>query len=357
MILNIYKEVAIKYHVEDLPGSLLPGTTISKVLKRLESGEMSISNIVQNYLTRRELWALLRYIKKETTFEDFLNAAKEEQAERRLRAKVQTLKEQNEQKLQDEKQRLKNEAVQVRLRNISRAKEKLSRLKQKYALDYFIEKSDYPRIMSLLRRVDKGMRLSEGDIIWLNTEGEEYFTQELREGFHRIEADFHANTFKKNKDPWSAINASSHYRKCREPENADSIINMIDVLKLKNIKLKSALYTTHGGVKRDLQKWSEALSFGEQAHKLTPKDFRPCTLLGAVNMEIGNHGVGQSWYEKAVERGYSEDSVDDELRAIFARAEKPQRKALRIHLLKIDSKRYRWVNKTFITTNTFITSQ
>ena len=79
MSLDKYKEVAIKYHVEDLPGSLLPGTPISNVLKRLESGEKSISNIAQNYLIRKELWALLHYIKKEFSFDDFLKVAKEEQ--------------------------------------------------------------------------------------------------------------------------------------------------------------------------------------------------------------------------------------------------------------------------------------
>jgi len=64
-------------------------------------------------------------------------------------------------------------------------------------------------------------------------------------------------------------------------------------------------------------------------------------------MEIGNHTTGQSWYEKAIERGYSEKSMDDELKAIFMRAEKSKQKALRIYLLKIDSFRYSWVNKGY----------
>jgi len=37
---------------------------------------------------------------------------------------------------------------------------------------------------------------------------------------------------------------------------------------------------------------------GKEAHLLTPRDFRPCTLLGAVNVEIGNYDLGQSWYKK-----------------------------------------------------------
>jgi len=37
---------------------------------------------------------------------------------------------------------------------------------------------------------------------------------------------------------------------------------------------------------------NDALMLGENAHKLTPKDFRPCTLLGAVNMENGSYDLG-----------------------------------------------------------------
>ena len=91
-----------------------------------------------------------------------------------------------------------------------------------------------------------------------------------------------------------------------------------------------------------MKKYDEALGLGEQAHLFTPQDFRPCTLLGAVNMEIGHYDLGQSWYRKAVKRGYSEESVDDELRSIFKCAEKSKQEALRNHLLKIDPVRYSW---------------
>lgn len=37
----------------------------------------------------------------------------------------------------------------------------------------------------------------------------------------------------------------------------------------------------------------EALRFGSQAHVLTPKAFRPCTPLSAVNFELGNYELGR----------------------------------------------------------------
>lgn len=93
----------------------------------------------------------------------------------------------------------------------------------------------------------------------------EYYTIELREGYHWNEAEFYASEFKKNKDPWSVVNASSHYRKCGRSQAAYSMLTTIGVTKLKNPRLKSALCTKHGGVKRDLRKFEDALSLGEQA--------------------------------------------------------------------------------------------
>ena len=199
--------------------------------------------------------------------------------------------------------------------------------------------------MKILRCVDNGNRLSEGDIAWLYLDGEKYFTNLLRNRFHSNEANFYTSEFKKQKDPWLVVNASSHYRKCGKSQVADLMLDTIKVSGLKNVKLKSAIYTTHGGVKRDLNKSKDALMLGEKAHELTKKDFRPCTLLGAVNMETGSYDLGQAWYAKAIENGFSEKSMDYELKSIFKRANKSDKNSLRCHLLEIDPKRYSWVNQ------------
>lgn len=365
MPLDRYKEIAIKYRVEDLSGASIPGSRLSNILKQLELGEEPISNMTQAFFRNNGLLAILHYAKKEITYAEFLIAAEPEQAERRLGAGDRALKEQAARALKAEQQRLK--ADEQRAKDLTRlrqakeryeakkraydndprniAKAKQAKLRRKYDLSYFIEKRYFPKLMDILRRVDNGVRLSEDEVVWLSTDGDEYYTQELREGFHKNEADFHAGEFKKNKDPWSAVNASSHYRKCNKAKVADSMLHTINLSILKNLKLKSALCTTHGGVKRDLMKYDEALELGEQAHRLSPKDFRPCTLLGAVNIEIGDFELGQSWFRKAVERGYSEKSVDYELRSIFMRAEKSKQDALRDHLLKIDPVRYSWAKK------------
>lgn len=277
---------------------------------------------------------------------------KEEEAERKVAAHWRKIEQ--ERAAEHKKRRLEQEQAAERKRvfdndpkNIAKAKE--FKLREKYGLSRIIEKADFPKLMDMLRRVDNGMRLSKDEVVWLLTHDnrykEGYYTAELREGFHKNEAEFHAGEFKKNNDPWSAVNASSHYRKCNKSGTAESMLAEIDWARLNNLKLKSALCTTNGGVKRDLGKRNEALNLGEQAHLLTPEDFRPCTLLGVVNMEIGHHDLGQSWYAKAIERGYSERAMDDDLRDIFMRAEKPDQEAMRDYLLKRDPDRYSWARK------------
>ncbi|KJR98690.1 MAG: hypothetical protein VR65_19430 [Desulfobulbaceae bacterium BRH_c16a] len=346
-------EVAVKYRVEDLRGASIPGSRMTKILEQLESGQL-LSNFTLEYLHQKGFLALYRYAQKEISFTDYLKAAEPEKTKRFSAAEIKAIIEETEQnakrealqataKREQERAAAKKRAFDNDPKNIARAKQ--FELREKYDLSDFIEKANFPIVMDILRRVDNGIRLSEEDIVWLTTKGGEYYTIELREEYHRTEAEFYAGEFQKSKDPWSAVNASSHYRKCGRAKSADSMLITVDVTKLKNPKLKSAICTTHGGVKRDLRKFEDALGLGEQAHLLTPKDFRPCTLLGAVNIEIGHYDLGQAWYKKAVERGASEKTVDDDLRSIFMRAEKSKQEDLRDHLLKIDPVRYSWVRK------------
>ncbi len=60
-----YKEVAIKYRVDDLDSASIPGTLLAKTLGDLEEGA-SVSNQAQGSLIEKGLLALLSYAKKET---------------------------------------------------------------------------------------------------------------------------------------------------------------------------------------------------------------------------------------------------------------------------------------------------
>ncbi|MEK5777817.1 hypothetical protein VXE44_22385, partial [Acinetobacter nosocomialis] len=60
-----------------------------------------------------------------------------------------------------------------------------------------------------MKLLDNNQRLSEQNAIWLNSEGRQFFTDELKIKFHRVEADFYLNEYKTTKLHWHAINASS----------------------------------------------------------------------------------------------------------------------------------------------------
>jgi hypothetical protein len=225
------------------------------------------------------------------------------------------------------------------------AKIKQHELRARYGIDTYVDEECFTHLMGIVKRIDDGQRLSDEDFVWLSSAAEDYFSDELQAAYHRLETEHFAGEFERTRNPWAAVNASSHLRKCNEAVAADSLLETIRIEEQKSPKLKSALCTTHGGVMRDLGRWSEALQFGERAHAYKRDDYRPCTLLGAVYMEMDNYPLGQEWYAKAVERGASEDSVDQDLRRIFFRADQAKQATLREFLLDQDPVRYAWTRQ------------
>ncbi|MBM5574426.1 hypothetical protein [Deefgea sp. CFH1-16] len=355
-----YSKLISKYGFSDLDENKIFGTRLHSILRKLESENLSFNADDANYLIINEFFALQKFASREINFEDFTTQSLLEQDKRtidtiteRERIRIERENVYIELKLQQEQRavlmRIEHDRIlaeKIRHDNdpINIAKAKQEKLKNKYGISGFIEKDYFKKLIDILNKVDADTRLTDEDIVWLETTAKQYFTFELRKAYHRIEAKFHHDEFSTTKDPWSAVNASAHYRKSDQSRAANTLLSTIDIDTKKDTKLKSAFCTTHGGVKRDLRLQTEALTLGDKAHQLTPHNFRPCTLLGAVNMEIGNYDLGQSWYAKAVERGYTEKSVDEELKQIFKRADKIQKEALRTHLLKTDPVRYSWAN-------------
>lgn len=200
-----------------------------------------------------------------------------------------------------------------------------------------------PRMTNLLQQIDVGNRLPKEDLKWLGTEAKKHFTPQLRETYHRLEADYHADEYGRTHDPWHAINASGHYRRCNRSRVALDLLDGLPSDRLNHPKVRSAVLTTRGGVMRDLGRRSEAVQLGEEAHKLMPKDYRPCTLLGAVHMELREFERGHEWYERARVRGAPENGIDSELRSIYQQMDLPGREEMKRFLLAEDAQRYRWL--------------
>ncbi len=353
MVNPSYRDTALDYCVDDLPGASLPGARLQSILDCLRHGR-PVTRLSLAFLEAQGLESLHRLATGALPYDGFQELARAEQAIRIEAATAARLTREAEERarqaaLQARMKVAQEEAEAARLaREVDPkyiAKIKNRELRARYGIDTFVEQHCFGQLMDILKRVDAGQRLGPEDFVWLSSVGEEYFTEELRNAYHRLEATFLAGAFKKTGDPWAAVNASSHYRKCERASDAESLLGTINIEQQKSPKLKSALCTTRGGVMRDLEHWDEALQLGEKAHALTPDDFRPCTLLGAVHMETGQYDLGQKWYTKAVELGATVDSVDQDLRNIYFRADQATRMEMRDFLLREDPIRYAWATQ------------
>lgn len=346
-------DLAQRYFVTDLPSACVPATRLRNTLDKLRNdGRLSAPSL--NYLQQLGLSALQRHAQGEITYEVFCETAAVEQHARMQAAEAEKRAKEAERKAREAAWAEAYERERQRAEEARRAREsdpqyiakvKSQQLRARYGLDQFIEPPFYRRVMEILTRIDGGNRLTDDDVLWLQTDGKDYYSDILEAAFHEREAEYFAAEYGRTSDPWNAVNASGHYRKCDHAMKADALLKRVPADRTRSPKLKSAICTTHGGVMRDLERLHDALKLGEQAHGLTPEDFRPCTLLGAVNIELGKLDIGWEWYRKAEERGASERSIDHDLRGIFMRADSAKREEIKLFLLRIDPERYAWVHR------------
>lgn len=344
-------DIARHFCVSDIPSATIPSTRLSKLLDGIYHGR-PLTLMSQDYLLEQKLTDLHQLATGQITYETYLFAAIAAQQERKQAAEAERQVKEAERlaKEAEWERKYKLECEATEAARIAResdpkyiAKKKSQALRDKYGMDY-IDQPLFPRMMAILKGVDSGNRLAEDDVVWLKAEAEVYFTDELQEAYHLREAEFYAGEYRRTQDPWNAVNASKHYRKCSRPESALELLDSASAHRLKDSKIKSAMCTTRGGVMRDMGQLEEARQLGEQGHELKPQDFRPCTLLGAVHMELGNFGEAHDWYAKAEKRGANTRAIDADLRSIFQRADRVKREAIKVFLLEKDPNRYRWVS-------------
>lgn len=224
-----------------------------------------------------------------------------------------------------------------------RRRQESKQLRRKFNLNY-IEPEHYPRAMRLLQALARGTRLKQVDVLWLQTEVDEWWTDEVAAAWHLVEAEVHTAAWRKTRDPWEAINASSHWRKGNRPETAISLTSeALAAVVTAEPKVRSALATTRGAALRALARHIEARAWAEDAHRLVPNDYRPCTLLGAIHIEMGEYSTGLDWFEKAERLGAEKRAIDHDIRVLLARMPEAQRNRVARLLLDEDSERFSWL--------------
>jgi len=339
------------YWVDDVPGATTVGSRLNNLLVAIGKGQpMTVTG--KGFLESRGLNALVSFLSGELSQNLFAQRAQAEQDQRiklaqqqQMEKAAQKIAEQNAADAREAARWARLEAERIQRESDPKfiARKKNQELRWKYGLDMFVEEHHFKRVMSILHKLDSKSRLTEIDTVWLKSEGRDYQTEKILHAHHRLEADFCISEYKRTNDPWLSVNASAHLRKCAEPQEAIAMLSAIPVKRQEQAKLKSAIRTTHGGALRDLGHLIEALRMGEEAHTLLPNNFRPCTLLGALNIELGNFEVGHEWYRMAEARGAKPDSIEHEVRSLLAHMSPEKRDEAIRELLRIDPVQYRWL--------------
>lgn len=218
------------------------------------------------------------------------------------------------------------------------------KLRERFELGY-VDSEHFGRVMTLLKKVDKGDRLKDSEVMWLKTIAD-CWTSPLSKVWNKLEAIAFTKKWNEIGDAWAAVNASSHWREADEPDQALTVTANALAQIGKYPKLQTALMTTRGGALRDVKRLEEANVCGQDAHQLSPNDFRPCTLLGAVNFELGNFSAGMAWYKKAESLGAESGAVDSDLKTILHRAPKQLKNQIRAFLLQEDYVRFDPITRT-----------
>ena len=361
-------ELSIRFCVDDVSGAIPVGSRLNNILAAIAAGK-PVHPDHKTFLRDRGARALVDFMDgviSEAKYTQLApvereirrEAARQREAEVAIAKRIEAERRAEEAALADKhdaamraKREAEREAARIQRENSPAfiAKRNNQQLLRKYGVVEYLAPEHFKRILLIVRTIEAGERLDRKDVIWLKatTHEYEYGFKGVLHAHHRHEANVCITEFQRSGDPWQAVTASGHLRKCNASQEVIGLLAEIPAQRLKQPKLKSAMLTTQGGAMRDLERFSEAQRMGEEAHLLLPQDFRPCTLLGAIHIQQGNYSLGHEWYRKAEERGASRAGNDAEIRALLRGMPEDEQKKAVTELLRIDAFRYSWLKKKY----------
>ena len=332
--------LARRYLVDDLAGARQIGSRLHGILEKIHAGA-PVSEMGRAYLLASKLLCLHALVEGQIDFDTFARDAADERANRIDIAEIAAREAANE----EARRKAERAAASAEIFDDPRYKrrQESKQLRRKFNLGY-IDPERYPRAIRLLKSLANGERLQAKDVVWLRAGDDDCWTDKVAAAWHLVEAETLTAAWSKTKDPWDAINASSHWRKGGNPEIALSLTKDALAANPTSVpKIRSALATTRGAAMRAVHRYAEAKMLGEEAHAIEPCDYRPCTLLGAVHLELGELSIGQAWYVKAEERGAAKEAVDHDIKMLLAGFSIAERERVRTFLLNQDPERFKWL--------------
>ena len=221
-------------------------------------------------------------------------------------------------------------------------------LKSKYDVSDYRDKSPSSRLYGILQKLDNEERLEPKSVVWLTEKHLFYSDRNIFTTYHKIEANFYEQAYKRTGNKWNLPSASSHWRRAKEQEHALTLTDNLNFDEIKDNKLKSALLTTRGGAFRDIVELNEAEECAQKAIEYQPTSHHPYTLMGAICYEWGDYSEGDDWFEKAIKRGASPRDQDAEIKRVIKNADNEKRQEVVEYLLTKDPVRYKWAKSRLI---------
>lgn len=345
MTKTLHAALAKRYFLEDLPGAAQLGARLHGILLKIDAGERMTAR-GRDFLIKTGLYALVNWAEGKTSLAEFRLQAKKEQAARIEDAAAKAVRDAAE---WAERAAARAAAVQATFAAMAndpvlRRKREAKTLLQRFGVRN-VDREHYRRVIGLLRQIGNGQRIAGEDLAWLKTEADYCWTEELQSAWHALEAATLTRAWEHSGDPWNAVNASGHWRKAGDPERALHVTEAALAKVSSNPKIRSALVTTRGGAMRDLCRLEEAKALASEAHHLTSSDYRPCTLLGAVHIQLGDLPAGHEWYARAERLGAPRQAIDQELRGLMKRSSIQEQQRIREFLLRQDAERFAWLRR------------
>ncbi len=331
-------DIATTYFLDDVAGAHIPASRLRGILENVQA-DRPLTSMQEAFLRQQRYNALAQLTCGALDWAAFVECSAKEQQLRRDAAAATKERDSVERARQAEVTDRKNAILFAEQARRREQRRKLRELPDRFHLP-FVERQDFRRVNQILRSVVAGRPVEKDDLVWLGGDGADYWTDALRQAHHANMATTLSAAWNQTGDLWKAVNACGHWRKCGVPEKGLTLVETALSRRKASGKTRSALLTTAGGALRDLGRREDAVAFGTEAHALTEKDFRPCTLLGAVYVEMGDYGEGAAWYEKAEARGASKNVIDRELQSILQAASQQERTQIRKALKAYNTARY-----------------
>lgn len=220
-------------------------------------------------------------------------------------------------------------------------------LKRKYGLvDPLLPIEPFYTIML---KLEKGERLDPILVIPLIQEKMLSYDGKIALAHHKLEAEFYEKELQRTGNKWHIPTASSYWRKADEPEKSLKVTDL-NLGKIKESKLKSAILVTRGGAFRDMIKLDEAENCARKAIEYHPDSYQPYTLMGAIFYDRGSYAEGDYWFEQAIQRGAKTEDIDDEIKRVLrSTRDEIKRHEAAEYLLRKDAKRYSWAKSHLMT--------